>query len=116
MMTIFVKQLVCLVFIIRPKPDLSRFVILLLDVKEGGVKEFPLPSVSSTLQGFIEGSTVGEFHTRLAMLLAFHCHVLLAPKQERHGTRLCSPSSTTVDNNFVINHVAQITCRNKIRP
>lgn len=61
------------------------FVILLLDMKDGGVKELPLPSVSSTLQGFMEGSTLGEFNTRLAMLLAFHCHVLLAPKQEGHG-------------------------------
>lgn len=59
------------------------------DVKDGGVKELPLPSVSSTLQGFVEGSTLGEFHTRLAMLLAFHCHVLLAPKQEGHAS-LCS--------------------------
>lgn len=33
----------------------------------------------------MEGSTLGAFHTRLAMLLAFHCHVLLAPKQEGHG-------------------------------
>ncbi|XP_053499982.1 midasin [Ictalurus furcatus] len=53
------------------------------------VKELLLPSVSSTLQGFMEGSTLGEFHTRLAMLLAFHCHVLLAPKQEGHAS-LCS--------------------------
>uniref|UniRef100_A0A8B9KRB9 Midasin n=1 Tax=Astyanax mexicanus TaxID=7994 RepID=A0A8B9KRB9_ASTMX len=53
--------------------------------------ELSLSSVSSTLQGFMEGSTVGEFHTRLAMLLAFHCHVLLAPKQEGQGkTLLCS--------------------------
>ncbi|KAF4092103.1 hypothetical protein AMELA_G00017110 [Ameiurus melas] len=59
------------------------------DVKDGGVKELLLPSVSSTLQGFVEGSTLGEFHTRLAMLLAFHCHVLLAPKQEGHAS-LCS--------------------------
>lgn len=67
---------------------MSNFIILLLDVKEGDVKELPLPSVSSTLQGFVEGSTLGEFHTRLAMLLAFHCHVLLAPQQEGHGERL----------------------------
>ncbi|GAA6099361.1 midasin isoform X1 [Tachysurus ichikawai] len=59
------------------------------DAKDGGVKELPLPSVSSTLQGFMEGSTLGEFHTRLSMLLAFHCHVLLAPKQDGHAS-LCS--------------------------
>ncbi|TSL47560.1 Midasin [Bagarius yarrelli] len=64
-----------------------RCLILLLDLKN--LKEFPLPSVSTTLQGFMEGSTLGEFHTRLAMLLAFHCHVLLAPKQEGHAS-LCS--------------------------
>uniref|UniRef100_A0AAR2IVI6 Midasin n=1 Tax=Pygocentrus nattereri TaxID=42514 RepID=A0AAR2IVI6_PYGNA len=56
---------------------------------EGGVEELSLSSVSSTLQGFMEGSTLGEFHTRLTMLLAFHCHLLLAPKQEGQGS-LCS--------------------------
>ncbi|XP_035534963.1 midasin [Morone saxatilis] len=40
-----------------------------------------LSSVSSTLQAFMEGSTLGEFHTRLAMLLSFHCHLLLVPNQ-----------------------------------
>lgn len=40
-----------------------------------------LSSVSSTLQAFMEGSTLGEFHTRLAMLLSFHCHLLLLPDQ-----------------------------------
>ncbi|XP_043076462.1 midasin [Puntigrus tetrazona] len=45
--------------------------------------------VSSTLQAFIEGSTLGEFSVRLSMLLGFHCHVLLAPKQEGHDS-LCS--------------------------
>ncbi|KAF5899322.1 midasin-like, partial [Clarias magur] len=58
------------------------------DVKPD-VAELPLPSVSSTLQAFMEGSTLGEFHTRLAMLLAFHCHVLLAPEQEGRAS-LCS--------------------------
>uniref|UniRef100_A0A8B9KTP9 Midasin n=1 Tax=Astyanax mexicanus TaxID=7994 RepID=A0A8B9KTP9_ASTMX len=56
---------------------------------DGALDELSLSSVSSTLQGFMEGSTVGEFHTRLAMLLAFHCHVLLAPKQEGQAL-LCS--------------------------
>uniref|UniRef100_A0A8C1W639 Midasin n=1 Tax=Cyprinus carpio TaxID=7962 RepID=A0A8C1W639_CYPCA len=45
--------------------------------------------VTSTLQAFIEGSTLGEFSVRLSMLLGFHCHVLLAPKQEGHDS-LCS--------------------------
>lgn len=44
-----------------------------------------LPSVSSTLQAFMEGSTLGQFHTRLAMLLGFHCHLLLVPSQPGQG-------------------------------
>ncbi|XP_012709437.2 midasin isoform X1 [Fundulus heteroclitus] len=38
-----------------------------------------LSSVSSTLEAFMESSTLGEFHTRLRMLLSFHCHLLLVP-------------------------------------
>uniref|UniRef100_A0A8D3BW26 Midasin n=1 Tax=Scophthalmus maximus TaxID=52904 RepID=A0A8D3BW26_SCOMX len=45
------------------------------------VEHLSLSSVSSTLQAFMEGSTLGEFHTRLAMLLSFHCHLLLVPNQ-----------------------------------
>ncbi|XP_069561962.1 midasin [Brachyistius frenatus] len=45
------------------------------------VERLSMSSVSSTLQAFMEGSTLGEFHTRLAMLLGFHCHVLLVPAQ-----------------------------------
>ncbi|XP_034555077.1 midasin [Notolabrus celidotus] len=45
------------------------------------VERLSLSSVSSTLQAFMEGSTLGEFHTRLAMLLSFHCHLLLVPAQ-----------------------------------
>ncbi len=33
----------------------------------------------------MEGSTLGEFHTRLAMLLSFHCHLLLVPNQPGKG-------------------------------
>lgn len=39
----------------------------------------------STLQAFIEGSSLGEFHVRLQMLLVFHCHVLLMPQIEGKG-------------------------------
>ncbi|KAM4713456.1 midasin isoform 2-T2 [Anableps anableps] len=39
-----------------------------------------LSSVSSTLEAFMESSTLGEFHTRLRMLLSFHCHLLLVPR------------------------------------
>uniref|UniRef100_A0A452IKR6 Midasin n=1 Tax=Gopherus agassizii TaxID=38772 RepID=A0A452IKR6_9SAUR len=42
-----------------------------------------------TLQTFIEGSTLGEFHTRLQALLVFHCHVLLMPQVEGKDV-LCS--------------------------
>ncbi|XP_039980712.1 midasin isoform X5 [Xiphias gladius] len=45
------------------------------------VEHLSLSSVSSTLQAFMEGSPLGEFHTRLAMLLSFHCHLLLVPSQ-----------------------------------
>ncbi|XP_061563343.1 midasin [Cololabis saira] len=43
------------------------------------VELLSLSSVSSTLQAFVEGSSLGQFHTRLRMLLAFHCHLLLVP-------------------------------------
>ena len=45
----------------------------------------------STLQAFIEGSSLGEFRTRLQMLLVFHCHVLLMPQVEGKGEdiRMC---------------------------
>ncbi|KAM9495289.1 midasin [Clarias gariepinus] len=59
-----------------------------IDVK-ADIEELHLPPVSSTLQAFMEGSTLGEFHTRLTMLLAFHCHALLAPEQEGRAS-LCS--------------------------
>lgn len=49
------------------------------------VERLSLPSVSSTLQAFMEGSTLGQFHTRLAMLLGFHCHLLLVPSQPGQG-------------------------------
>lgn len=49
------------------------------------VEQLSLLSVSSTLQAFMEGSTLGQFHTRLAMLLSFHCHLLLVPSQPGRG-------------------------------
>lgn len=49
------------------------------------VERLSLPSVSSTLQAFMEGSTLGQYHTRLAMLLGFHCHLLLVPSQPGQG-------------------------------
>uniref|UniRef100_A0A4W3JQN7 Midasin n=1 Tax=Callorhinchus milii TaxID=7868 RepID=A0A4W3JQN7_CALMI len=48
-----------------------------------------LSEVLRMLQAFIEGATLGEFHFRLAMLLAFHCHVLAMPQQEGKDS-LCS--------------------------
>ncbi|XP_072854872.2 midasin isoform X1 [Pogona vitticeps] len=41
-----------------------------------------LTAMVNTLQAFIEGATLGEFHARLQMLLEFHCHLLLMPQVE----------------------------------
>ncbi|XP_053143364.1 midasin isoform X2 [Hemicordylus capensis] len=49
---------------------------------EKKTEEVNLTAVVNTLQAFIEGSTLGEFHTRLQMLLEFHCHVFLMPQVE----------------------------------
>ncbi|XP_072355863.1 midasin [Scyliorhinus torazame] len=46
------------------------------------VEQMTLPAVINTVKNFIEGATLGEFHCRLSMLLAFHCHVLAVPEQE----------------------------------
>lgn len=48
-------------------------------------KHMTLMLLVSTLQAFIEGSSLGEFHVRLQMLLVFHCHVLLMPQAEGKG-------------------------------
>lgn len=53
---------------------------------EDGMK---LTEIISTLQAFIEGATLAEFHFRLSMLLAFHCHVVAATEQEGKDA-LCS--------------------------
>ncbi|KAJ8270795.1 hypothetical protein GJAV_G00119370 [Gymnothorax javanicus] len=55
----------------------------------GDVEVLSLSTISSTLQAFIEGSTLGEFHTRMTMLLTFHCHLLLTPTTEAQAS-LCS--------------------------
>ncbi|XP_040284697.1 midasin isoform X1 [Bufo bufo] len=52
-------------------------------------QEQSLQSVTKTLQAFIEGSTLGEFPSRLHMMLVFHCHVLLVPQASRKDS-LCS--------------------------
>ncbi|KAM5256760.1 midasin [Ctenodactylus gundi] len=52
-------------------------------------KQMTLVLLVSTLQAFIEGSSLGEFHVRLQMLLVFHCHVLLMPQVEGKDA-LCS--------------------------
>lgn len=49
------------------------------------VERLSLSSVTSTLQAFMEGSSLGEFNTRLSMLLSFHCHLLLNPNQPEQG-------------------------------
>lgn len=50
-----------------------------------------LSSISSTLEAFMESSTLGDFHTRLRMLLSFHCHLLLVPDLPGQG----QPSAPT---------------------
>ncbi|XP_057678283.1 midasin isoform X2 [Corythoichthys intestinalis] len=56
-------------------------------VNPGNEMESPsLSTLSSTLEAFMNGSTLGEFHTRLAMLLSFHCHLLLLPTQAGQAT------------------------------
>ncbi|NWH71168.1 MDN1 protein, partial [Piaya cayana] len=52
-------------------------------------EQMDLKTLVSTLQAFIEGSTLGEFHARLQALLVFHCHVLLMPQAGEKDT-LCS--------------------------
>lgn len=66
---------------------------LFCPVEGDGVESLSLSTVSSTLQAFMEGSTLGEYHTRLVMLLSFHCHLLLAPSQ--HGKGGTQPSVTS---------------------
>ncbi|XP_043542624.1 midasin isoform X1 [Chiloscyllium plagiosum] len=56
---------------------------------QGVEQQMKLPAVITTLQSFIEGATLGEFHFRLSMLLAFHCHVIAVPEQEGKDD-LCS--------------------------
>ncbi|KAG8456773.1 hypothetical protein GDO86_002525, partial [Hymenochirus boettgeri] len=48
-----------------------------------------IETLTKTLQAFIESSSVGEFHSRLDLLLVFHCHVLLTPQAPRKDS-LCS--------------------------
>uniref|UniRef100_A0A8C3A4E5 Midasin n=1 Tax=Cyclopterus lumpus TaxID=8103 RepID=A0A8C3A4E5_CYCLU len=55
--------------------------------KTDEVERLSLSSVSSTLYAFMEGSTLGEFNTRLGMLLTFHCHLLLIPNQPEQGAQ-----------------------------
>ncbi|XP_031820381.1 midasin [Sarcophilus harrisii] len=57
--------------------------------KEECDRKMALTMLISTLQAFIEGASLGEFHVRLQMLLVFHCHVLLMPQVEGKDS-LCS--------------------------
>ncbi|XP_034264874.1 midasin [Pantherophis guttatus] len=52
---------------------------------EKKIEEVNLASMVDTLKLFIEGSTLGEFHTRLQMLLEFHCHTLLMTQKEKNN-------------------------------
>ncbi|KFR09321.1 Midasin, partial [Nipponia nippon] len=53
------------------------------------IEQMDLKMLVNTLQAFIEGSTLGEFHARLQALLVFHCHVLLMPQVAEKDV-LCS--------------------------
>ncbi|XP_034006274.1 midasin isoform X1 [Trematomus bernacchii] len=57
---------------------------------EEEVERLSLSSVCSTLQAFMEGSTLGQFHTRLDTLLSFHCHLLLLDPQQPRQEPLSS--------------------------
>ncbi|KAJ3606919.1 hypothetical protein NHX12_026435, partial [Muraenolepis orangiensis] len=46
-------------------------------VEAGVVDNLSLASITSTLQAFVESSSLGQFSTRLDVLLSFHCHLLL---------------------------------------
>lgn len=75
------------------------FFFLFLSIQGAEVERLSLSSVSSTLQAFMEGSTLGEFHTRLAMLLSFHCHLLLVPNQTGQGlpSLYCTHTQSSLD-------------------
>ncbi|XP_073531808.1 midasin [Phyllobates terribilis] len=62
---------------------------LQVEQEEENDQEQSFESVTKTLQAFIEGSTLGEFQSRLHMILVFHCHVLLVPQTSRKDS-LCS--------------------------
>lgn len=59
-----------------------------------------LKTLVSTLQAFIEGSTLGEFHARLQVLLVFHCHVLLMPQVAEKGKLVALPVLTYLYSNL----------------
>uniref|UniRef100_A0A8C9MGW1 Midasin n=1 Tax=Serinus canaria TaxID=9135 RepID=A0A8C9MGW1_SERCA len=52
-------------------------------------EQMDVKTLVSTLQAFIEGSSLGEFQARLQVLLVFHCHVLLMPQVAEKDV-LCS--------------------------
>lgn len=61
-----------------------------------------LKTLVSTLQAFIEGSTLGEFHARLEALLVFHCHVLLMPQVAEKGKLLALSMLSYLFSNLAI--------------
>ncbi|XP_069830836.1 midasin-like isoform X3 [Dendropsophus ebraccatus] len=62
---------------------------LQVEQEQDNDEEQSLQSVTKTLQTFIEASTLGEFSSRLNIILTFHCHVLLVPQTPRKDL-LCS--------------------------
>ncbi|XP_074752140.1 midasin isoform X1 [Athene noctua] len=68
---------------------IEKYVQEQTEVNREETEQMDLKTLVSTLQAFIEGSTLGEFHVRLQALLVFHCHVLLMP-QVAEKDILCS--------------------------
>lgn len=67
-------------------------------------EQMDLKTLISTLQAFIEGSTLGEFHARLQALLVFHCHVLLMPQVAEKGKFLALHVLSLLYNNLIISY------------
>ncbi|XP_054255246.1 midasin [Indicator indicator] len=68
---------------------IEKFVQEQTETNTEETEQMDLKTLVSTLQAFIEGSGLGEFHARLQALLVFHCHVLLMP-QAAEKDILCS--------------------------
>lgn len=55
-----------------------------------------LEEVIKSLKRFIEHSTLGDFHTRLDMLLGFHCHVVTMTTCQTQSVTIATDSEDPV--------------------